>query len=132
MDVHAALEEVARWCEQQTAAGEPDELEVDCHAEVVITIGESAPPWRVRWERRSTAGASAPVAQLRYDCERRVWTLHHGLTPQRGWCSEEEALCDSELEPLLEAVAADRTGRFQGLPPRFRLTLGRPPMPSGD
>jgi hypothetical protein len=44
MDVHAALEEVTRWCAQQTAAGDPDAIEVDCHATVWITIGESAPP----------------------------------------------------------------------------------------
>jgi hypothetical protein len=78
MDVHVALEEVARWCAQQTAAGDPDAIEVDCHATVWITIGEAAPPWHVRWERRCSAGASFPVAQLRYDLERRDWTLHHG------------------------------------------------------
>src|SRR4051794_16671432 len=65
MDVHAALEEVRRWCIQQVEAGDPDRLEVDCHATVWITIGESAPPWRVRWERRCSSGASAPIAQLR-------------------------------------------------------------------
>src|SRR2546421_3887917 len=67
MDVHAALEEVAHWCALRTAAGEPDRIEVECRATVWITIGESAPPWRVRWERRCSAGASSPVAQLRYD-----------------------------------------------------------------
>jgi hypothetical protein len=59
MDIHAALEEVARWCAQQTAAGSPDTIEVECHAMVWITIGEAAPPWHVRWKRRSSAGASA-------------------------------------------------------------------------
>jgi hypothetical protein len=59
MDVHAALEEVTRWCAQQTAAGDPDAIEVDCHATVWITIGEGAPPWHVRWERRCSAGASS-------------------------------------------------------------------------
>ena len=48
MDVHAAVEEVARWCARRTAAGDPAAIEVDCHGMVCITIGESAPPWHVR------------------------------------------------------------------------------------
>lgn len=32
MDIRAVLEEVARWCAQQTAAGDPVAIEVDCHA----------------------------------------------------------------------------------------------------
>jgi hypothetical protein len=66
MDIHAAFEEVALWCAQQTAAGDPHRIEIDCHATVSITISESAPPWGVRWERHCSAGASSPVAQLRY------------------------------------------------------------------
>src|SRR5215210_7759919 len=89
MDVHAVLEEVARWRAQQTALGVPDEIELDCHAMVCITLFESAPPWRVRWERRSSAGASAPVAQLRYDCERREWRLRHGVRSPAGWCGDD-------------------------------------------
>ena len=78
MNVEATLEEVARWCEDQTAAGDPDAVEVDCHGIVCITIGESAPPWHVRLERGSSAGAGSPVAQLRYDTSTREWSLHHG------------------------------------------------------
>jgi hypothetical protein len=114
MDVHAALEEVMRWCAQQTAAGDPDRIEVDCHAMVWITIGESAPPWRVRWERRCSAGASAPVAQLRYDVESREWALHHGGSG--GWCGDEEAVRAREVGLLLHDIEGDRAGRFQGLP----------------
>lgn len=121
MDVYAALEEVTRWCAQQTAArDDPDRIEVDCHAIVWITIGESAPPWRVRWERRCSAGAGAPIAQLRYDLESREWALHHGGRPGAGWCDDDDAAHDDELGPLLDEIAADRTGRFQGLPPDFR------------
>ena len=119
MDLDAALEVVARWCAQQTAAGDPDRLEVDCHAMVLITIGESAPPWRVRWERRSSAGASSPVAQLRYDAEIREWALHYGAQPPEGWCSDDDAVRGRELGPLLDEIAADRAGRFRGLPPDF-------------
>ena len=117
MDIHAALQEVTRWCEQQTAAGDPGQIEVDCDAILYITIGESAPPWGVRWERRCTAGASAPVAQLRYDPEKREWALHHG---DHGWCSDEDAAHSRDLGPLLDEIAADRGGRFEGLPPGFR------------
>jgi hypothetical protein len=67
MNVHAALEEVARWCAQQTAAGDAEKVEPTCHAQVTITIGEDAPPWSVRGERRCSSGASSPIAQLRYD-----------------------------------------------------------------
>jgi hypothetical protein len=114
MDVHDAADEVARWCAQQTATGNPD-VEVECHALVFITIGEASPPWRVRWGRRSSAGASAPVAQLRFDLERGDWALHHGAAPD-GWCSHEDAIHARELGPLLDVIAADRTGRFEGLP----------------
>lgn len=120
MDIHAALEEVARWCAQQTAAGDPDRIEVECHATVWITIGESAPPWRVRWERRCSAGASAPVAQLRYDSESREWALHHGAQLPAGWCDDDDAVRGSELARLLDEIAGDRAGRFQGLPPDFQ------------
>jgi hypothetical protein len=120
MDVHAALEEVARWCAQQTAAGDPNAIEIDCHATVWITIGESAPPWRVRWERRCSAGAGAPVAQLRYDLETRDWALHHGGRPGESWCRDEEAVYACEVDPLLDEIAGDRAGRFRGLPPGFR------------
>lgn len=120
MDVHAALEEVARWCAQQTAAGDPDAIEVDCDATVWITIGESAPPWRVRLARRCSSGAGAPVAQLRYDPDRREWALHHGGDPGESWCSDDDAEHAAELGPLLDAIASDRAGRFLGLPPGFR------------
>jgi hypothetical protein len=117
MDVHAALAEVAHWCAQQTAAGDPDRIEVECHATVWITIGESAPPWRVRLERRCSAGASVPVAQLRYDAENREWTLHHGAQPPDAWCTDDDAVSGAQLGPLLDEIAADRAGRFRGLSP---------------
>jgi hypothetical protein len=119
MDLYAALEEVRRWCAEQTAAGDPDRVEVECHPDLSITIGESAPPWRVRWERRSSAGASSPVAQLRYDIETGEWALHHGGLPGESWCSDEEAVRCRELGPLLEEIANDRDGRFEGLPEIF-------------
>jgi hypothetical protein len=123
MDVHAVLEEVTRWCAQQTAAGSPDRIEIDCDAMLSITIGENAPPWRVRYERRCSSGATAPVAQLRYDCESREWALHHLEPPPAGWCSDDDAVCAGELGPLLDEIAADRAGRFRGLPPGFRWDL---------
>src|SRR5436190_12425348 len=115
MDVHAALEEVKRWCAEQTAAGDHDRIEVDCHAALSITIAESAPPWRVRWERRSSSGASAPVAQLRYDVKRQEWALHHGDPPPKGWCNDDDAVHERELAPLLDEIASDRDARFYGL-----------------
>jgi hypothetical protein len=115
MNVDEAVDEVARWCARETAAGNPD-VEVVCHGMVFITIGEASPPWHVRWERRSSGGASAPVAQLRFDAERGDWALHHGAAPA-GWCSHEDAIHARELGPLLDVIAADRTGRFEGLPP---------------
>ena len=125
MDVHAALEEVAHWCAQQTAAGEPDAVEVDCHALVWITIGESAPPWRVRRERRCSAGASSPVAQLRYDSESREWALHHP-EPGHGWCAHEDAVRARDVGALLNEIARDRAGRFQGLPPSVIALVSQP------
>jgi hypothetical protein len=121
MDIHAAADEVARWCADRTAAGDPERVEVESHAHVVITIGECSPPWRVRWERRSSAGASSPVAQLRYDLERRRWALHHGRCPD-GWCADEDAIHAPEIAPLLDVVAANRDGLYDGLPP---LSLDR-------
>ncbi|MFL5781301.1 MAG: DUF3024 domain-containing protein [Thermoleophilaceae bacterium] len=53
------------------------------------------------------------MAQLRYDLERDVWTLHHGDTG--GWCSYDDAVESSELAPLLDVVGSDRGGRFRGL-----------------
>ena len=123
MDIHAALDEVARWCAAQTAAGDPDEIEVDCDATVWITIGEEAPPWHVRWERRCTSGASSPIAQLRYDPEKREWTLHHGT--REGWCSVDEAVHARKIRPLLDEMAGDREGRYSGLPPGYRWRDGR-------
>jgi hypothetical protein len=117
MDLDAALEVVARWCAEQTAAGDPGRIEVECHATVLITIGEASPPWDVRWERRCSAGASAPVAQLRYDMESGEWALHHGGQRGEGWCSREDAVRAPDLDRLLDVIAGDRTGRFRGLPP---------------
>jgi hypothetical protein len=113
MDIHAALEEVVRWCAEQTAAGDPDAIEIDCHATICITFGECAPPWAVRMKRRSSAGASAPVAQLRYDFQTREWLLHHGT--HAGWCAKDDALRGRELGPLLTEVVSDREGRYRGL-----------------
>jgi hypothetical protein len=108
MDIHAALEAVTRWCAQQTAAGDPDLVEVECHATVWITIGEAAPPWRVRRERRCSAGASFPMAQLRYDVESREWALHQGGEPHEGWCSDDDAIRAGEVGPLLSELPPDR------------------------
>src|SRR5436190_23892520 len=119
MDLYRALHEVTRWCTEETAKGDPQRLEVDCHACVSITMGESSPPWEVRWQRRSTAGASSPVAQLRYDLDTHEWALHHGGPPGQGWCDDEEAVRNRELAPLLDEIANDRDGRFQGIPPQF-------------
>ena len=113
MDIHAAFEEVARWCERRTAAGDPDAVEVDTFATIWITIGECAPPWHVRYERRCSSGAATPIAQLRYDLDRREWTLHHGV-PGEGWCDEDDAARAGEVGPLLAAVEADCDGRFEG------------------
>jgi hypothetical protein len=118
MDVYAALGEVARWSAERTARGDPDRIETDCHATLCITIGESAPPWELRLKRRDSTGASAPLAQLRYDCDRREWALHHGA--RGGWCSDDDAEHSKEIGPLLDLIEADRTGRFVGLPPGFR------------
>jgi hypothetical protein len=118
MDIHATLEEVARWCAKQTAARDPRAIEVECHATVWITIGEAAPPWHVRWQRRCSSGAGAPIAQLRYDLEMGDWALHHGGTAG-GWCDDEDAIRAGEVAGLLDEIAADRAGRFQGLPPDF-------------
>ena len=119
MDIHSALEQVTRWCAQQTAAADPEAIEVECHATVWITIGESAPPWRVRFERRCSSGAGSPVAQLRYDLESRTWALHHGEAPN-GWCSDDDAVHAEAVGPLLDEIERDREGRFEGLPPGFR------------
>ena len=121
MDIHAVLEEVTRWCARQTAAGEPDQVEVECFATVWITIDKAAPPWRVRLERRCSTGACAPVAQLRYDSETREWALHHGGRPSEGWCSDDDALRAGAVGPLLDEIAGDLTGRFEGLPANFRF-----------
>jgi hypothetical protein len=120
MDIHAALKEVTRWCAQRTEAGDPEALEVECHATVWITIGETAPPWRVRRELRCSSGASSPVAQLRYDVERGDWALHHGGRPGQGWCDDDEAVRADDVGPLLDEIGADSSGRFEGLPPGFR------------
>src|SRR5918911_4348294 len=103
MDIHVALEEVARWCAEQTAAGDADAIEVECHATVWITIGESAPPWRVRFARRCSSDAGFPVAQLRYDLDSREWRLHHGGTPG-GWCDDDDAERAAEIGPLLAEI----------------------------
>lgn len=118
MEIHAAIEVVARWCAQQTEARDPDRVDVESHATLVITIGECAPPWRVRFERGSSAGASSPIAQLRYDFERRAWALHHAQAPG-GWCADDDAVHARDIGQLLDHVGADRKGRFQGLPPTF-------------
>lgn len=123
MDIHVALNEVTRWCAQQTEAGDPEAIEVECHATVWITVAECAPPWRVRVERRSSSGASAPVAQLRYDAEHRDWRLHHGAPD--GWCCDAEAVAAPEIGALLAELASDRNGRFLGLPPDYHWFRAR-------
>jgi hypothetical protein len=116
MDVHAALDEVVRWCAQQTEAGDPEAIELECHGVVCITIAENMPPWHVRIRRRCSAGASSPIAQLRYDPESRKWALHDG-EPRNGWCGDDDAVHADELGALLEEIAGGRADRFQGLAP---------------
>jgi len=128
MDIEAAFADVVRWCAEQTQLGDPRALEVVCHLHVSITIGEAAPPWRIREQRRCSSGASAPVAQLRYDMEGEEWTLHHLDPPPRGWCSYEDATAACRIGPLLDAIGAERAGRFQGLGPELvRLLSERAP-----
>ena len=124
MDINAALEEVERWCAEQTAAGDPAAVEADCHATVWITISESAPPWHVRLRHRCSSGAGAPVAQLRYDTGTRMWALHHGAPG--GWCDREDASHAGALGPLLQLIANDRAGRFRGLGEGFRWPFSLP------
>ena len=123
MDLQAAIDEVARWCAQQTAAGNQEVIEMDSHAMVCITLGEWSPPWHVRRERLCSAGAAAPVAQLRYTFETRAWALHH--RGRGGWCSDEDASHAREVGPLLDQIASDRSGRFEGLPPDLWRLLMR-------
>jgi hypothetical protein len=123
MDIHAALDEVAGWCAKTTAAGDPEAIEVECHATVWITIGECAPPWRVRYERGSSAGASSPLAQLRYNAENRSWALHY-LERPKGWCDDEDAFRAQDIPTLLEKVNRDRDGLFPRLPPIFWRRAG--------
>src|SRR4051794_35761477 len=125
MDVHAALEEVARWCAQQTAAGDPEKIELTCGAQMTITIGEDAPPWRVRRERRCSSGGSSPLAQLRYDAHDREWTLHHLEPPPKGWCSYDDAVTARKIAPLLAEIVCDGAGRFQRMPPDLVDLLNR-------
>ena len=120
MDIYAALEEVRRWCAEQTAARDPEHVEVECHAHICITIGDCAPPWEARWERRCSSGASSPMAQLRYDLEEERWALHHRDPPSGGWCSHEDAVTAPEIGSLLTVIEADSSGRYEGLPHGFR------------
>lgn len=54
------------------------------------------------------------MAQLRYDLERKEWSLHHGERPA-GWCSYDDAVESSDLGALLKVIEGDRDGRFRGL-----------------
>jgi hypothetical protein len=61
------------------------------------------------------------MAQLRYDIETGEWSLHSGL---RGW-SEEPVARAHAVGPLLDVIAADREGRFRGLPAGFEWRSNR-------
>lgn len=126
MDVHVALKQVTRWCAERTADRDPERIEVECHGMVVITIGESAPPWHVRRKRRCSSGASSPVAQLRYYPETREWALHHRQQPPSGWCADEDAVHARRLAPLLDEIAGGRDGLYQGLPPDYDWPFAGP------
>jgi hypothetical protein len=124
MDIHASLEEVKRWCAARTAAEDPDRIEVTCHPAIWITISEAVPPWRIRFQRRCSSGASAPLAQLRYDPESQLWALHGAGRPGEAWCSDEEAVHAEEVGALLDAIAADDADRYVGLPAGFDWPFG--------
>jgi hypothetical protein len=49
MDIRAALEEVVMWCAAQTAAGDPDAIEIDCHATICITSANARRRGRCAW-----------------------------------------------------------------------------------
>jgi AcrR family transcriptional regulator len=55
-----------------------------------------------------------------------VGAAPRGATPD-AWCGDDDAVRAGEVGPLLEEIAGDRAGRFQGLPPDSDRTEDVPP-----
>jgi hypothetical protein len=104
-----AVAKVRRFCAQRIPPEARDDvrLEVETRGQTV-TILEVRSPWRSgdEWTRLK-------VAQLRYDPEHRTWTLFSSDRNGR-WHRYPGGGPVEQLDPLLDAIAADTTGIFWG------------------
>src|SRR6516162_9433359 len=104
-----AVARVRRFCAERIPPEARDEVRLEVEARgQAVTIVETRSPWQGtgEWTRMK-------VAQLRYDPEHRTWTLY---ASDRGgrWHRYPGAGPSEQLDPLLDAIAADSTGIFWG------------------
>jgi hypothetical protein len=107
----SAVDQVGRFCNERIPADLRDQVRLECSLRgPAITIIERRPPWNPDFGPEWTA---SNVAQLRYDRERRTWSLRWRGSDGR-WHSYDRTKPSPELGPLLAEIDADPTGIFWG------------------
>jgi hypothetical protein len=106
-----AVAQLERYCEQRVPEDSRDALRLELGVRGdAITIVERRPPWRADF---GPEWSSSPVAQLRYDANARLWSLHYPDSNGRWWLYD-DADPAGDVGPLLAAIDEDRSGIFWG------------------
>jgi DUF3024 family protein len=106
-----AMSDVERFCHARV----PEDLRSKVRLEHrlrgnAITIVERRPPWS---EHVGPEWTTTHIAQLRYDEDRRRWSLYCRDSRERWWLYD-DAEPAADVGPLLAAIDEDPTGTFWG------------------
>ncbi len=103
------LRRITKYCDERVPARLRNQARVEARLRgPSITIFDCRPPWHAsdpEWSR-------APIAQLRYDHERRDWTLY--WADRNGRWHRYDLIEPGTAEQLLAEIEADPTCIFWG------------------
>jgi DUF3024 family protein len=105
-----ALDVVRLYCAERVPEEIRDEMLIEARRRgKTIAIVELRPPWNPEF---GTEWSSTPVAQLRFDPTRAVWTLH---AQSRGrWAPHPDTPAAPDVAALLRVLDADPYALFWG------------------
>jgi hypothetical protein len=107
----AATREVERFARGRVPASVRDQVRLEVLVRGnAITIVERRAPWHPDY---GPEWSSLEIAQLRYDPEADIWSLHSRDSNGR-WHRYSDAAVGQDVAPLIADVEADPTGIFWG------------------